>query len=325
MVQTLKNLLPDSEIDFLCIPNTANVLENNPQVNKILKFDKKAKDKLDKMFNIISDIRENHYDIVLCPHRSFRSAVITYYSGAGIKIGFNKNSMSYLLTFKVPYDNTAHEIQRNLDLISAIPGMDLDETKIADKPELFPSEKDIKIVDTLLNSQNSQRIIAFAPCSKWYTKQLTLEKSVEIIKELFNKGCKVLLIGGAEDFEYCKELEKQIGNNSLINLCGRLTPVQSGTAISKSSALITVDSAVQHLGAATETPFVLIYGSTNSSFGFYPLTSNHIIIENKELECRPCTDHGRTECPLGHFKCIKDLNAVGIVNSVNKLVVENNK
>ena len=329
MVQTLKNLLPDSEIDFLCIPNTANVLENNPQVNKILKFDKKAKDKLDKLFNAISDIRENHYDIVLCPHRSFRSAVITYYSGAHIKIGFDKNSMSYLLTCKVSYDSTAHEIQRNLDLISAIPGLDLDETKIADKPGLFPAEKDIKLVEALLKSAPDGKNVTFAPCSKWYTKQLTIEKSLEIIKELFSKGFKVTLIGGAEDFEYCRKLEKELENqnekSSLINLCGRLSPVQSAAAIGKSAALITVDSAAQHLGASTDTPIVLIYGSTNSSFGFYPLTSNHIIIENKELQCRPCTDHGRTECPLGHFKCIKDLSAEEIVSSVNKLVVENKK
>src|SRR5205807_3990844 len=121
-----------------------------------------------------------------------------------------------------------------------------------------------------INSTDSKNLIAFAPCSKWFTKQLTTEKSVEIIKELFSKEYKVLLIGGSEDFEYCKLLEKQFENNSLINLCGRLTPVQSYSAISKSSALITVDSAVQHLGAATETPIVLIYGSTNSSFGFYP-------------------------------------------------------
>lgn len=320
MVQTLKNLLPDSEIDFLCIPNTANVLENNPLINKIIKFDKKAKDKLDKLFNVISDVRENHYDIVLCPHRSMRSAVITYYSRADIKIGFDKNALSFLLTNKVPYDSSAHEIQRNLDLISAIPGIDLDESKISEKPKLYPAEKDIKIVDSLLTSATQERIIAFAPCSKWYTKQLTIEKSIEIIQGLINRSFRVLLIGGAEDFEYCKLLEKQIENNLIINLCGRLTPVQSSAAISKSSALVTVDSAAQHLGAATDTPIILIYGSTNSSFGFYPLTSNHIIIEDKALKCRPCTDHGRTECPLGHFKCIKDLNADEIISAIENLI-----
>src|SRR5438105_2095626 len=159
MAQTLKNLLPDSEIDFLCIPNTASVLENNPAINNILKFDKKSKDKLDKLFNITSDIRENHYDIVLCPHRSLRSAVITYYSKADVRIGFDRNSLSFLLTHKISYDKSAHEIQRNLDLISAIPGLELDETKLSDKPKLYPTGKDIKIVETLLNSSDSKNLI----------------------------------------------------------------------------------------------------------------------------------------------------------------------
>jgi heptosyltransferase-2 len=341
MIQTLKNLIPDSEIDFLCIPNTANILENNPSVNKIIKFDKKGKDKLGKLFNIISDIREEHYDVILCPHRSFRSALITYFSRATVRIGFDRNSYSFLLTHKVQYDKKAHEIQRNLDLISAIPGLDLDETKISDNPKLYPTEKDIKIVDTLFkpinltnskNSTNSTNLknstnsinshISFAPCSKWFTKQLTKDKSIEIIKGLIDKKYSIVLLGGAEDFNFCKEIEKEISNESLLNLCGRLTPIQSEVAISKSSVLITVDSAAQHLGAVTDTPIVLIYGSTNSSFGFYPLKSEHVIIEDNNLDCRPCTDHGRTECPLGHFKCIKDLDTEEIIKNALNLSVE---
>ncbi len=329
MVQTLKNLLPDSEIDFLCIPNTANILENNPTINKIIKFDKKGKDKLGKLFEVISDVKEVNYDIVLCPHRSFRSALITYYSKAPVRIGFDINALSFFLTHKVKYDSKAHEIQRNLDLITAIRGIDLAEFKISDKPKLYPTEKDIKIVETLIperfyRESPSKSVISIAPCSKWYTKQLTKDKSIEIINGLLAKNYPVVLLGGAEDFDYCKELEKEISNELLLNLCGRLTPVQSAAAISHSSVLITVDSAAQHLGAATDTPIVLIYGSTDSSFGFYPLTSKHVIIENNNLTCRPCTDHGRTECPLGHFKCIKDLDTEEIISNTIKLSFEKN-
>src|SRR5205085_7335139 len=227
-------------------------------INKVIKFDKKGKDKIAKLFNVISDVRENHYDIVICPHRFLSSGLITYFSKAPVRIGFGENALSFLLTNKVRYDKSAHEIQRNLDLISEVPELELDDSKISEKPELYPGEKDTKIVDTLLKNEASDNLIAFAPCSKWFTKQLTKEKSLEIINELFVKNYKVVLLGGAEDFEYCKALEKQIGNNLLITLCGRLTPVQSSIAINKAKVLITVDSAAQHLGAATDTPIVLI-------------------------------------------------------------------
>ena len=125
-----------------------------------------------------------------------------------------------------------------------------------------------------------------------------------------------MLIGGKDDVSYCLRAAEQAGDRNVINLCGKLTPLQSFFVINLSRVLITVDSAAQHLGAASDTPIILIYGSTNSSFGFYPLNSNHKIIENNDLQCRPCTDHGRTKCPLDHFKCMEDIGINEILSGL---------
>ncbi len=316
VVQTLKRQLPEAKIDFLCIPNTAPVLENHADIKKIIPYDKKGADKLDKFIEVLSEIRENEYDVVICPHRSFRSAMLTYYSEAKARAGFNRNSLSFLLTQKIKYEQNKHEIYRNLELVKAVLGKEYDENKISLKPRLYPSNNDVNFVHQLFNRSN---LIAFAPCSRWFTKQLTIGKSKEIIQGLINEGYNIALIGGKEDETYSKTLENQINDDSLLNLSGKLSPLQSFVVISKSKALITVDSAAQHLGAASNTSIILIYGSTNSSFGFYPLTSKHIIIENNSLNCRPCTDHGRNKCPLGHFKCIEDLKTGKIITELHKI------
>jgi heptosyltransferase-2 len=90
MAQTLKNHLPESLIDFLCIPNTANVLQNHPAINKIIQYDKQGGDKLDKFIKVLSEIRDVVYDAVICPHRSFRSGLLTYYSEAKTRAGVSK-------------------------------------------------------------------------------------------------------------------------------------------------------------------------------------------------------------------------------------------
>ncbi|MBI3366261.1 glycosyltransferase family 9 protein [Candidatus Roizmanbacteria bacterium] len=244
----MKNILPDAVIDFLCIPLTANVLENNTLINNIIKFDKKGKDKLNKLFEVISIVRKNNYHIILTPHRSMRSALITYFSKAPVKIGFDRNSLAFLLTKKVAYDINSHEIQRNLDLLSVIPGIDLDDSKISSKAILNPSEKDMKIVDSLIAQK--ENIIVFAPCSKWFTKQITISKSIEITKAFIEKSYVVVLIGSGDDFNFCREMERNTNSNiyssgmgKLVNLCGRLSPLQSYYAINKAKVLITVDSA----------------------------------------------------------------------------------
>ncbi len=323
MVQALKKFIPECSIDFICIPVTANVLENHPAINRVIQFDKKTGGKLGKLNNIIKLVRKERYDIVLCPHRSFRSALITYRSKASIRIGFDMNSLSFLLTRKVPYLKQKHEILRNLDLFGAIDGFDITNPNISYKAELYPSEIDVKLMESLRNQAGPGKLITIAPCSKWFTKQLTISKTTEIIKALHEKGYTVLMLGGPDDFFYCREVRNIVNNREkLINMCARLTPLQSYLIIKKSDALISVDSAAQHLGGASDTPIVLIYGSTNKSFGFYPLTSKFTIVENTELTCRPCTDHGREKCPLGHFKCMKDLSVNKIIEETEKLIIK---
>lgn len=317
MAQTIKNHLPGSELDFLCIPTTASVLKNHPAIHSVVEYDKKGGDKLDKFIEALNVIREIEYDIVICPHRYFRSAMLTYYSESRVRIGFEENSLAFLLTNKVKYIKNKHEIYRNLELVKQIPGIEYDENKVSLNPELYPLPEQKEKIRHLAGKSN---LISFAPCSKWYTKQLPVEKSQEIIRSLISKGYNVALLGSEADVKYGNELEKQVKDDSLINLCGKTSPVESYEVMMHSKGLITVDSAAQHLGAASGIPIVLIYGSTDISFGFYPLIGRYKIAEIDTLECRPCTDHGKDKCPLGHFKCMNDLNAEKIVEMIEELL-----
>lgn len=319
MVQAIKAHLPETKIDFLCIPGVQDVLANHPDINKVIPYDKKGGDKIDKFIEVLSEIREEEYDVVITPHRYLRSALLTYYSEAKVRIGFDKNSLSFLLTQKAKYIKDKQEILRNLDLVKLVPGIEYIEEKASMKPELYPSQTNFEKVDHLLMLHHSN-LISFAPCSRWFTKQLPEERSVEIIHKLLLQGYNVALLGGENDKTYCREVELKMNDGSLLNFCGKLSPLESYAVISKSKGLITVDSAVQHLGAASGIPIVLIYGSTDRSFGFYPLTSLNKIVEINSLDCRPCTDHGRYECPLEHFKCMRELSAEEIVEAVAEMV-----
>ncbi len=317
MVQTIKAHLPDSLIDFLCIPATAGAIENHPAINKIIPYDKKGGDKLDKFIEVLAELREEEYDIVISPHRFFRSALLTYYSESKVRIGFEENSLAFLLTNKVKYIKDKHEIYRNLELVKQIPGLVYDESKVSLKPELYPSPEQKERVRHLANRSNQ---ISFAPCSKWFTKQLPVENSLEIIQILILNGYNVVLLGGDGDVEYCNQLEEAVKDEALINICGKTNVPESYEVMTRSKALITVDSAAQHIGSASGVPIVLIYGSTDISFGFYPLTSRYKIAEDDSLDCRPCTDHGRDKCPLEHFKCMRELEAEKIVKLMEEMI-----
>jgi heptosyltransferase-2 len=319
-VRQLKENFNNVSIDFLCIPETANVLSNNPEINEVIIYDKRGRNKIEKFFEIINKVKNVKYDCVIQFQRFMRSSLISYFTKAPVRLGFDKSKLSFLLTSKSVYRKELHETLRNLEILKLLPDFKPDEENF--KPALYPDEKDKLIVKKILseNPSGGKNFITFAPCSKWFTKQLTQRKSLEIITAFFDKGFDAALIGGYENFEYCKQLEKKISDKRLMNLCGRITPLQSFVLISMSGVLVTSDSAAQHLGAASDTPVVLIYGSTDRSFGFYPVQSAHAIVEVNGLICRPCTDHGRKKCPEKHFRCIEDISAEKVVQEALKLI-----
>ncbi|MCX7877368.1 MAG: glycosyltransferase family 9 protein [Ignavibacteria bacterium] len=318
MIQTIKNHLTEAEIDYLCIPATSGVLKNNPNIRDVIIYDKKDSDQIDKFIEVLSQIRERNYDVVISPHRSARSALLSYYSEARIRIGFDRNSLSFLYTDKVNYKVNQHEIVRNNNLAELLLGKyaGISNIQSHQKAEIFPSDTDRDYVQGILQHKN---FIVLAPCSKWFTKQLTPEKSAELISKLQQEGFNVVLIGSEDDVSYSGELEK-ITDNRFLNLSGKLSPLQAYYTISISEALITVDSASQHLGAAAGVPIILIYGSTDRSFGFYPLTGEYRICE-VQLECRPCTDHGRMSCPEKHFRCVNEISADYIIKLLREIKI----
>ena len=67
------------------------------------------------------------------------------------------------------------------------------------------------------------------------------------------------------------------------------------------------DTGFMHIAAALNKNIVAIFGSTHPNLGFYPYKTLFSVIQNNNLDCRPCTKIGLSKCPAGHFKCMTDI------------------
>ena len=66
---------------------------------------------------------------------------------------------------------------------------------------------------------------------------------------------------------------------------------------------------------AMGTPTVAIFGPTVPALGFGPLAQRHSVA-GINLDCRPCHAHGPQECPLGHWKCMRELTVQRVADAV---------
>ena len=128
--------------------------------------------------------------------------MLTAFSGAKEKIGFDKNPFSLLFTKKIKHDlsNGKHEVERNNELIEHITDNSFT------KPRLYPS---IKNFDEI-KKYTDQTYVCIMPASVWFTKQFPIDKWVDLINH-FPVEYKIYLLGGKEDENLCDEIKNMTG------------------------------------------------------------------------------------------------------------------
>jgi heptosyltransferase-2 len=105
-----------------------------------------------------------------------------------------------------------------------------------------------------------------------------------------------------------------------MNAAGVLTLLGSAELIRRCHVLVTNDSAPQHLASAVDTPTITIFGPTVPAFGFGPLARRSTTAGIDSLTCRPCDRHGPRRCPLGHWRCMRDLTPGDVAARVIDIV-----
>lgn len=65
---------------------------------------------------------------------------------------------------------------------------------------------------------------------------------------------------------------------------------------------------VPAIAAAVRCHVVGVYGSTSPKYT--PPLAEKVDIVSTDIECRPCF---KRECPLGHLKCLKELEASSVI------------
>ena len=296
MVEKLHSYFPGSYIDFLVRKGNESLLRNNPNIREVLVWNKKE-NKLENLFRLLKIIRKNKYDKVINLQRYFSTGILTAFSGAQEKIGFNKNPLSFLFTKKITHvfdvQHPRHEVEKNNDLIEHF----TDDSFF--KPVLYPSGDDFSSIAPYTGG----RYITMTPSSVWFTKKYPVEKWIDFLDQI-DRSFRVYLLGGKDNASECRTLLLNTINKNVQVLAGKLSFLQSAALMKTAEMNYTNDSGPLHFASAVNAPVTAIFCSTVPAFGYTPLSDISHIVETKEhLKCRPCGIHGYKKCPLGHFKC----------------------
>ncbi|MEO5682138.1 MAG: glycosyltransferase family 9 protein [Chitinophagaceae bacterium] len=297
IIEKLHAYFPEAEIDFLVRKGNEALLAHHPYLHEVLIWNKQE-GKIKHLRDMLHIIRSRKYDKVINVQRFAATGMLTAFSGAAERIGFDKNPLSFLFTTKVKHVISSslqpkHETERNNDLIAHFTDA------VVFKPRLYPSAADMAFVEPFKKTP----YICIAPSSVWFTKQYPADKWISFIKQV-PPGFAIHLLGAPADKALCDEMLDACAGVAITNLCGKLNFLQSAALMKDATMNYVNDSAPMHFASSVNAPVTAIYCSTLPSFGFGPVSDTRFIVETMEtLACRPCGLHGHKACPLGHFKC----------------------
>ncbi|RZK15916.1 MAG: glycosyltransferase family 9 protein [Hymenobacter sp.] len=314
LVEHLAQHEPAAPIDVLVRRGNEGLLAGNPHVRQVLIWDKKDK-KYPNLVRLLRQIRRAQYGRVITLQRFASTGFLTAFSGAPERVGFAENPFSRFFTRRVPHviGNGTHEVQRNLSLIkngqlpSGQPaGAANSATTIFNsiQPRLYPTPADEMAAAPYAAGGD---YLCLAPTSVWFTKQYPEEKWLELLAAL-PPALPVYLLGGPPDVGACEQLAQAAGRPGLVNLAGKLSLLASAALMRGAVLNYVNDSAPMHLCSAVDAPVCAIFCSTVPAYGFGPLSTFARVVEHPgPLACRPCGLHGHARCPLGHFRCAREI------------------
>lgn len=319
LLRTLRNAFPEAAIDFWVRKGFSSLFAAHPAITNVYEYDKRGKDAgLMRAFRLGRMLGGERYALWVAAHSSVRSAVIARWSGAEVRIGYDKPACNaWLYTHVVPRKFTGlEEIERLNQLL-----LPLELEKRGIVPEIRPeivlpgdASADAERYFAALMEEKAAPVLGLHPGSIWGTKRWPLEYYAAVAARAVSEGAHVLVFGGpgdeermAEEVAVSAENAATAGAGALIrNLAGKLSLPYLAAYIGKLSCYATNDSGPMHLAWPQGVPVTAMFGPTVRSLGFFPRGENATVME-LPMDCRPCGLHGPQKCPLGHHGCMRDM------------------
>lgn len=315
LLRILRQRYPECRIDYLVKREFGEIIRHNPHLSSVIELEPGSFEVLRSMRR---SLRSTRYDLLIDIHGGLRSRYLAAGHRNVVRISKRTVTRFVLISTGIDlYSKPARSVaQRYLDTVSSF-GVDDDGRGL-----------EVHIPDELCR-QTAARVrgalIGIAPGASYGTKMWHgagfAEAGVSLAQET---GAGILLLGSGSDAARCGEIEADIhardAGIEVMNMAGQTTLLEAAALMDHCRVVITNDSGLMHLAAARKRNVVALFGPTVQQFGFAPFGTEHVVVENRGLSCRPCSRHGTDRCPKGHFRCMNEISSARVIDAAHRLM-----
>jgi len=298
VIRCMKQQLRGAEVHYLTKKNFSFLLDNNPYIDRLHLLK-------DKLSDTIKELKNEKFDYIIDLHNNLRSTLIKVKLGVRSST-FKKERFKKWLAIRFHYNKIkpVHLVDRYLEAVKFL-GVVNDE-----KPIDYFLEDQYSLENLLPESHRSS-YIAFVIGANHFTKRMPNEQVINICKALKHP---VVLLGG-KDVSHNGTIIQEASGPGVFNACGKISFNESVYLIKQAYKVAGFDTGLTHIAEAFNKKIISIWGSTIPELvGVQAYKTEEFYEAGVDLPCRPCTRYGRKKCPLGHFKCMRDMDESKIIS-----------
>jgi heptosyltransferase-2 len=288
---------PGARIDMVAPPWVAPVARRLPELAEVIESDLRHGElQLGDRWRLGRLLKERRYDQAYVLPNTMKSALAPSFAGIPLRVGYLGESRVGLL-------NRIHKAKREKE------PMPLHYARLAEEPGTEP-ELPAPSPALLFSKEKAQATAErfgirgpyvvlcpgaeYGPAKRWpYFRELAEKLEAQVV-----------LLGAAADRQEAAAIPGR-------NLVGQTTLEEAIDLIAGASLVVSNDSGLMHVAAATRRPQVALFGS--SSPQHTPPLSPSARVLWLQVECSPCFER---VCPLGHFRCMKELSVERVLDEM---------
>ncbi len=302
-LSALRHRFPSAYIAWVVEENAQDLLEKHPDLDHLFVFKRKRwsegffglhnfQRSSREILDFLKGVRGEHFDLVLDFHGILKSGLLSFLSGAPMRVGFSRH---YSKEFNYLFNNhhitletdAISRIKRNLKFISFL---DIHDDR--QEPIIPITDEDRESIDIFFKEKGIEShtpLIAIHPGTSQNTsyKRWNISCYAAVADKLIERlGAKIIWTWGPGELDCAEAVVEKMKNESII-ACKTERLRQLAEIFRRCDLFLGSDSGPMHIASFVKTPVAVIYGATDPVVNA-PYEKNPHVVLRKDLPCNPC-------------------------------------
>jgi len=307
--RAMKAALATVRLTVMASPANAPILENNPDVDEVIVYDRSAS-LLDQL-KFIRRLRSRHFDLAIDPYTDYeiKTAWLAGMSGAANRIGYAAFGREFFFNWPAPMiEGNKHFVDGALDLLKRI-GIPSESRN----PAIYLGADEQAWADQWLqeNGFHGKKIVAIHPGAYYETQRWLPEHYAELIRLIQEQtSLEAVLMGGPSDAMIIEDIRDRLTRSFCVSIHEDIRKFFA--ILSQCRLLVCNNSGPLHCAVALKIPTVSFMGPTVKE-QWMPVGDIHHVLRLDDLDCIGCN---LGYCKIKTHACMRLISPERVINLV---------